>query len=163
MAVTNEKSTQLNNVDAAPPVANPAYNDGGRLRVKFFDFTQGAAAGDAGSTVDLVKLPAGKCRVLGALSFIEWSAFGASRVLDIGYTAHTDTDGATVAANAVALDNDINVASAGSAAMGSDAAVNLGKSLELNSKSGVTIQAACAGGTIPAGARLVGYVVYVQD
>lgn len=163
MAVTTEKSVELANADALPPVMNDVGNDHGRLRVKRFTFTQGAAAGDATSVQKLVKLPAGKVTVYTNLGYINWSAFGASRVLDVGHAAYNDPDGAAVAAGAAAWDNDIDVSAAGGAQLGSDVTAGVGKIVEYNSRSGVTIQASVAGGTIPAGATIKGYVVYSMD
>jgi len=163
MAVTTETSTQRSNPIASPPVMNPAYEDHGRLRVKAFTFTQGAAAGDATSTQGLVKLPPGKGRVYLGLSLLENSAFGASRTLDVGYAAHTQTDGTAVAADPNAFDNAIDVSSLASAALGSDVAAASGKMWEFDSKAGIDIGAVVAGGTIPAGATLTGYIVYSQD
>lgn len=163
MAVTTESSTQITNGTSLPPVMNPSYDDHGRVRCKVFTFTQGSAAGDATSTAGLVKLPPGVGRILLNESHIEWSAFGASRVLDIGYTAHTNTDGTAVVEDDNAFDNDIDVSSAGNAALGSDVAAASGKMYQFDSKEGITIFATVAGGTIPAGATLTGYVLYVMD
>jgi len=101
MTVTAEKSTQVTNMEAAPPVKLNAGELHGRMRIARFTFTQGAAAGDANSTADLVKLPPGKnITLLKNLSRFVCSAFGASRVLDIGHTGYANIDGTAVAAAA---------------------------------------------------------------
>lgn len=164
MAVTAEKSTQVTNMEATPPVRLSTRDHHGRTRIAAFTFTQGAAAGDAGSTMDLVKLPAGKVRVLKTGSVIVFSAFGAARVLDVGYTAFTKSDGTTQAASVDTIHDGANVAAAGSVVLG--AGTNgLGTSpfIDFDSRDGVTIQAKVGADTIPAGATLNGYISYVLD
>ena len=85
MAVTTEKSTQVTSEDAGTVTLEPK-DKGGRVRHLSFDFTQGAAAGDATSTQDLFIVPA-NTRLLGILSQLKFSAFGAARTLDVGDTA----------------------------------------------------------------------------
>lgn len=159
MAVTNESSTEyLKTTD--PRTYGSLTPEQAPKDIKFvpFTFTQGAAAGDATSTAQLAFLEGGRFVVLPKLSFIDWSAFGAARVLDIGLSAYTDEDGNTVAAAPTAFDEDIDVSAAGRAAMGSDIAAVTGGRFLVKSRSGVTIVATVAGGTIPAGATLTGYL-----
>ncbi len=152
MAVENEKSAEYT-IETAGGVGRLEPDRGGLVRYAYFKHTQ-AVAGDATSTVRLRKLPAGKLRILGAASAITFSAFGASRVLDVGYAAHTKADGTAVTLSANNLADDINVASAGSA-------VFTGKYTYLDSQDGVDILATVAGGTIPQGATLEGYIAYL--
>jgi hypothetical protein len=167
MAVTNETTPEFKDV------TDPRTN-GGVSSVYFrdlqyipFNFTQGAAAGDATSTMDLVYLQRGRYVILPKLSLIRWSAFGASRTLDVGITAHTDEAGAAVAASLARFDDDVDVSAAGSAALGSDLAaadfsgvyLNIGGSTNTD---GAIIRATVAGGTIPAAATLVGYLVVAK-
>lgn len=161
MAVTNSLSDQLTNAAAVPVVRNNAVDVTGKLRIAYFSFTQGAAAGDATSTADLVKLPPGRVRVLEELSKIRFSAFGASRVLDIGYKTYTGNDGVAVAADDDGFATDIDVSAAGNATF---AEANHAANTHLfQSRDGVTVYATVAGGTIPAAATLSGYVVYTMD
>ena len=165
MTVTAEKSTQVTNMEAAPPVKLNAGELHGRMRIARFTFTQGAAAGDANSTADLVKLPPGKNITLPKnLSRFVCSAFGASRVLDIGHTGYANIDGTAVAAAAdVILDGaDVSAAAIGSMGAGTNA-LTANDAFVFDNRSGVTIQAKCTGGTIPAGATLNGYFVYIED
>jgi hypothetical protein len=158
MATTAGKSTQITNMEAVPVTRVHAVDLGGKLRVAYFDYTQ-SGAGDAGSTVELVKLPAGRIRVIGALSKIKFSAFGASRVLDIGYKAHTDIAGDAVAADDDFFATDVDVSSAGSGVLN-----EAGLEVKLfQSRDGVTVNCTVAGGTIPDGATLLGYVVFAAD
>jgi len=164
MGVTTEKSTQETNRTATPPVKNPSYNEHGRVRTAYFAFNQGAAAGDATSTQDLVTLPPGIVRLIKTDSKFVCSAFGSSRTLDIGYAAHTNADGTAVplSANAILDDADVSAAAklecgAGTGALGTD------PTILFDSREGVKLYATVAGGTIPAGATIKGYFKYVTD
>lgn len=161
MGVTNENSTEYANQVAHPPVFEEVNMQKGKLRMYAFNFTQGAAAGDAGSTAKLIKLPAGRITLIGSLSKLYFSAFGTARVLDIGWTAYRDKSGTVVAADANDIDNDINVASAGSALLGTALTTNGLK--EFESSTGVDIVATVAGGTIPAAATLKGYLIIAVE
>lgn len=160
MAVTTETSDELDAYLGVPTSRINVHQWMGRVRIMHFTFTQGAAAGDANSIARLVKLPAGKVRVLGGMSKIYFSAFGASRVLDVGYDAYVDDNGDDVSADLDALANNINVASAGDSDIDNNTADG---TLLLESREGVEIQAQVAGGTIPAAATLKGYIAFVVD
>lgn len=167
MAVTNETTPEFKDV------TDPRTN-GGVSSVYFrdlqyipFNFTQGAAAGDATSTVDLVYLQRGRYVILPKLSLIRWSAFGSSRVMDIGVKAHTDEAGAAVSDALTRFDDDIDVSAAGSAAMGSNLAAADFSGVYLNvggtsNTDGAIIRCTVTGGTIPAAATLVGYLVVAK-
>ena len=159
MAVTTEKSTQVTNIDAGT-IIEP-LDLSGKLRIACFNFTQGSAAGDANSTADLVKLPAGKIRIFGALSRVCHSAFGTGRTLDVGYAAYTNQAGTAVNADEDALHSAADVSAAGnftpSDEMGDDAY------LDIESLTGVTIKAKCESATLPVGATLNGYIVYAVE
>lgn len=158
MAVSNENSTQyeLQN-DNQSALNAPAH---GKLRVLSFEHTQ-AVAGDAGSVTTLIKLPAGKIRVLTNLSKIEHSAFGSSRTLGVGFAAYTNEAGTDVAADPDYFASAVNVAAAGTFVLDESATPAL--SQELDSKQGIVVNATVAGGTIPAGATLKGYILYVVE
>lgn len=133
------------------------------LEVMPFTFTQ-SGAGNAGSTATLIQLQKGRYRIFPRSSYINWTAFGASRLLDIGLSAYTAEDGSTVAIAAARFDDDVDVSAAGGAFMGSDlsAADSIGVDVLVGGTSntdGVAILATVAGGTIPDGAVLRGYLV----
>lgn len=161
MAVTAEKSTQIANVEAVPAVHMHPDDLHGKMKIIRFNFTQGAAAGDATSTQQLVKLPPGRWRVMLALSRIAHSAFGAARTLDLGWQAYTDKDGVAVAADPNGLDDGVDVSAAGNYNPGGTIGGDETKLFE--SSDGVTIEAQCNDGTIPAAATLDGYLVAVAD
>jgi hypothetical protein len=159
MAVTTEKSTQVSNKTATPPVNNPAYNEGGDLKVFYFSFTQGSAAGDANSTADLLTMPPGKYRILLDQGNVTCSAFGASRTLDLGYTAYTNYDGTAVTADEDGFISAADISAAATVATSEALAAGADRTYFVDSKEGFTLRAKCAGGTIPVGATLKGYVV----
>lgn len=161
MAVTQEKSDQITNQEASPPVMAGVDTLRGKLKILRFTYTQGAAAGDAGSLSELVKVPAGVVRVFLALSRITTSAFGAARTMDIGWLAYTDTDGAAVAADPNGLDDGVDVSSAVSFAP--TGTVGEDETYLFESNGGVTLTAQTNDATIPAAATINGYFVYVQD
>lgn len=152
MAVTNQNSAQYD-ADRLYPVEY-----GGKVRISYFEFTQITAAGDALSTAELCRLPMGRIRILPQNSRIAWSAFGASRVLDVGFRAYVTEGNAAVAEVANQLVNDIDVSSAG-------AGVAIGTLLKFDifSTKGVVVFAQVAGGTIPLAATLKGYIAYVAE
>lgn len=160
MAVTTQKSTQVTNMDATPPTIMDTTSLHGRMRVAYFLHTQDGA-GDATSTVDLVKLPAGKGRILIRSSWLASSAFGSSRTLDIGYVAHTDNSGDAVAVDVDGLLDGLDNSSATAAMLGTG--TNALDTYLYDSNAPLTIQAVVAGGTIPDTATLEGYIVYVLD
>jgi len=163
MAVTTESSDEFTNQNATPPTIMDSITNGGRVRFAKVTFTQGAAAGDATSTVDLIDLPAGKVRFLGNMSNLVFSAFGAARTLDIGWLAHVDQDGVAVVADADGLDDGIDVSAAGRVTLGTNIAVTNGDSHVFQSRGGVTLQATVLVDTIPAAATIEGVIAYTFD
>lgn len=160
MAVTTENSTEYGNSVATPPTMNETFSWGGAMRPYFFSFTQGAAAGDAGSLANLVTVPAGRFRVILPQSRIYFSAMGTARTMDLGHAAYTDQDGTAVAADPNDLDDGVDVSSAGS--VNPSGTIGTHETKEFNSNSGVTFQAQINDGTIPASATISGYIMIVS-
>lgn len=164
MAVTNEYSAEFQAAVNATPTQRVDVNKwGGKLRARYFKHTQGAAAGDINSTAELVRLPAGKVRIIGHLSRIEFSAFGAARTLDVGNRAYTKQDGTTQAESAAFYASAVDVAAAGNLILNEAQAAGTHANLLVESKTGFDIFAKVAGGTWPAGAVTEGTIVYVLD
>lgn len=165
MAVTTQKSTHLTNLDADPVVYDHAVNIRGKLRMVQWDFTQ-SGAGDANSTIDLIKLPPGRVRVFMDKSQLYNAALGTGRTLDVGWTAYEDIEGDTIAADADGLIDGADVAAAG---LASDTELRTGNGLDeldsilFESKEGVTIQAIVLGGTIPDTTVLKGQFCIAQE
>jgi hypothetical protein len=151
MAVTIQYSSELTNQNASPVVvASPDVNTG-KLRVETFEFTQATANGDAGSYAYLVKLPAGKVKVILPLSRIAHSALGALRTLDLGWLAYEDKNGVTVS----------DVSASGS--FNPSGTVGGAETYTFESKEGVTISAQINGATLDVGNTLKGYIIYVKE
>lgn len=163
MAVTTQYSVQETNRLATPPILNPAYNDGGKVRRKYFSFTQ-SGAGDANSLANLVTLPPGVVRLSKVSSRFVCSAFGSGRTLDIGYLAHTKRDGTAVDASIDGILDGGDVSAAAALACGAGTnALGADPTILFDSKEGVTIQAKCLGDTMPDDATLAGYFEYTVE
>lgn len=163
MALTAEKSTQVTNLEASPVVNPPTDEFYGRVRYALGEFTQGAAAGDANSTADLVFIPQG-CRIL-PQSQVFVSALGTSRTLDVGHTAHVEADGTDVSAAVDKFIDGLDVSSAvlhapfGTGTNG----VNKFQFVEQIDGGRALIQAKCLGGTLLAAATIDAHVLFVKD
>lgn len=147
MVATVKKSEQIKMVEEGKINASA---DNAKLRMACFEFNQGTSAGTAGSTADLVVLPA-LCRIIPTLSRITTSALGAT--LNIGLRAYTDVEG-----NAVVEDDDaLANALAGDATSKN---LNVEGYVDVDSRHSVTV---FAKGTLPANATLKGYIAYLAD
>lgn len=162
MPVTAQQSNQVANAVAVPPVKNEVV-DLAKLRLARIDFKQ-IGAGSIGSTIDLAKLGAAHYRIIPALSWLSWSAFGASATLSVGHTGYTKLDGTAVAAAPAAIDDTRNVAALGVGflGLGANAIANAG-SLEIECKGNLLLQAVVAGAAIPDQATLTGWIAFVVD
>ena len=160
MAVTTQKSTEYTNATSNPVVQNPVHDYHGRVRIAYFTHDQDGA-GDAGSSVALCALPAGKVRVLLSSSnaYCNWTTGGAT--LDLGWDAYTNTDGTSVAADVDGLVDGLNVETAGYQNFGANTTATGGTYL-FESQGGVVIRATSPG-AIAGGDDLVGYIMYVVD
>lgn len=161
MAVTTENSDEYARIVAVPGKVNPTHAWHGRMRIGYFNFTQGAAAGDAGSVARLIKLPAGKVRVILPLSRIAFDALGAARTMDLGWEAYTNDDGTAVAADPNGLDDGVDVSGAGS--VNPAGTVGDHETYLFESQDGVVLTAQFNDGTIPAATNVSGYFIYVVD
>jgi len=162
MAVTTEKSTQVTNLDASPVVLPPVDEYGARIMYSLGQFTQGALAGDANSLFDLAKMPPG-ARVL-PQSRVFFSAFGTSRTVDVGFTAHTEADNTVVAAVVDKFIDGLDVSSVGDGFFGSGTNADDDFQFVEEIKEGeVVIQGKVLGGTIPAAATFNLHALYAKD
>ncbi len=160
MAVTTQKGDQVTNLDATPPVVENTANMHGRMRIAYFSHTQ-SGAGDANSTVEVVRLPAGKVRLLGALSRIEHNWTVSTVDMNVGWAAYVDIDGTAVVADPNGLDAAIDVDSAGTIAVGSVLGTADTKLFESQSGVSIELQAVAAG--LADTDTVEGYLVYVVD
>jgi hypothetical protein len=97
-AVLTTKAAPYATVGSVPPVNAEVNEWRGHLRVMHFKLTLAVAHGIA-STITLVKLPAGRVRVINTLSRIFWTNPTDGAAVDIGYAAHVDSDGTAVVAS----------------------------------------------------------------
>ena len=82
-------------------------------------------------------------------------------MLDVGWQAYTDLDGNAVVADPNGLADNIDVAAAGAKTV--TGTIGEDETKQFLSRDEIVIEATVAGGTIPAGATLNGYLVYVKD
>jgi len=156
----SEQVTKLNAVPAEPLNVDESH---GKVRICRFDYSQ-VAEGAIGTVIELVKLPAGRIRVLGNESSMYRSALGTGVTLDVGWAAYTDFAGDAVVADPDGLDDGVDVAAAGTASLGSVAAVLAeAGSKVFESQEGVVINATIGVAVIPAAGKLKGYIAYVLD
>lgn len=157
MAVTETLANHML-ADARPyPI-----DEHGKLRFLCATIVQGAAAGDAGSTVIIGDLPSGRVRVLPHLSRYKVTALGASRTMDIGHEAYYDRADPTDTGEADddnAFADNIDVSSATDAAF----PVLAGTFFDMYSTKGVRLYATVDGGTIPAAAVFEFAIAYLYE
>ena len=161
MAITTQYSTEYNTAYVANSGSLETNVQGGRVRCAYFTVAQDGA-GDAGSSAALVKLPAGKVRLLASQSkaYVNWTT--SSATLDLGWDAYTSPDGTAVTADADGIDNGIDVDAAGFQTFGSALTATGGTKL-FESKDGVVIRATSTDVAIADGDDLVGFLLYVVD
>lgn len=150
MGVTTERSAAVQVKEGTATTSLTRLQQQIQVGIMPIDFTQGAAAGDATSTMALCKMPAGKHKVLNIV--LVTSAFGSSRTLAVGYEAHTNEAGTAVSASANAFKAAYDVSSS--------ATTLVTLNTDMDSASGYVINSVVAGGTIPAGATIKGYVEF---
>jgi hypothetical protein len=161
LAVT--ESTQYGYLLDVPPVALAPCDHHGRIRMAWFDWLNGAVAGDAGGVISVVKLPAGRVRLLGRLSSIYHNMTTGSNTIDIGWAAYTGIDGVAVDADPDGLDDGVSVETAGTINVGTVAAVaaTCGSKV-FESQTGVVITITSVG-IVAAADVLQGFFAYVLD
>jgi hypothetical protein len=160
--MSTENSTEYGNTVASPPRRNRPDQQHGRVRIASITHTQ-AAQGADGSTVNLCVIPPGRGRILKRLSFLQASALGSTRTMDIGHTGWTKMDGTEQAAVADVISDGVDVSSATAAALGVGTNADDSPVIVYDSKDPITIQMLIAGGTLDAGETFDGYIAYVTD
>ena len=163
MAVTTQKSTEYTNATATPVTLNEANVYHGSVRIAFFTHDQDGV-GDAGSSVALCKLPAGKVKVLlkSSNAYVNWTT--SSATLDLGWDAYTDINGTAVAADPDGLVDGLDVDTVGYQTLEGALAgiIATGGTYTFETQSGVVIRATSPTAMVD-GDDLVGYLLYVVD
>lgn len=166
MGVTTQESAQFTDAYTdAPPELNPVSTWNGKVQFAFFSHDQ-SGAGDATSSVALVKLPAGRVRIILGLSqaYVNWTT--GSATLDLGWDAYTGLDGVAVAADPDGLCDGIDVDTVGLRTFSTGAVAGVvatGYTKVFTSKEGVTIRATSQDTAIASGDDLVGWIAYVSN
>lgn len=166
MTITTQESVQYENAFTdAPRNMNPVSQWGGKVQFAFFSHDQDGA-GEATSSVALVKLPPGRVRLVLGLSqaYVNWTT--GSATLDLGWDAYTGLDGVAVDADPNGLVDGMDVDTVGlrTFSTGAVAAVlATGYTKEFVSKDGVVIRATSQDTAIASGDDLVGWMAYVCD
>lgn len=151
--MASQNSTQYGNTQADPRVLNEVNEDRGRVRVKAFDFEQ-SGSGSAGDLVLLASMDAGKSRILQAV--LTNSAFGSGRTLDLGHQGYVPLVGSSnVAPDPDAFSDGLDVSAAATNV------IHINKVVA--AKDAFVLTAQINDGTIPANAKLSGYIMYVVD
>ena len=168
MGVTATNSTQVANAANVPVITNTVTDHGSRIRVALGNCIQGSAAGDAGSSFNVLYLPY-NATVLPQLSFVYCSAYGASRVLAMGFAAYTEYDGTVVSAVTNQFVSAASITNAGYVVFGTTGLSTTpykfvsGTAGVRDTAGGILITATVTGGTIPALATLDAVICYVID
>ena len=159
MAVTTQYSTEYDKGYITQSDKLQTTEAHGRVRMAYFVHDQ-SGAGDATSSVAIVKLPPGRVRVLGKQSnvYVNWTT--ASATLDAGWDAYTDLAGDAVAADPNGLDDGVSVETAGNINLGSALAAS-GYTKVFESQDGVVLRLTSQDTAIAAGddAALAGLAV----
>ena len=163
MAVTTQKSTEYTNATATPVTLNEANVYHGRVRIAYFTHDQDGV-GDAGSSVALCSLPAGKVKVLlkSSNAYVNWTT--SSATLDLGWDAYTDINGDAVALDIDGLVDGLDVDTVGYQSLEGALAgiIATGGTYTFETQSGVVIRATSPTAMVD-GDDLVGYLLYVVD
>lgn len=166
MAILALRSTQE---PVRGSVYNPrlyAFDQIAKVRYAYASVPAVAVAGDIATTLDLLRIPQGRVRVLPFLSYLWCSAWGASRTLDLGFRAYYGSDGKTVVAEAATQLKAAKDVSAALAASQIDTASHIDfysqASVDEKDK-GPILFGTVAGGTIPVNATLEIQLAYMQN
>lgn len=150
--MAEQNSVQVARAVSTPRTMSATHEDRGRIRIKAFDFKQ-SGTGAVGSFANLVRMDVGNIRILQIV--VTNTSFGSGRTISYGHGVYDTVEGTQVVAS-----NDLFVASSAVNASGTKV---LYVNKVVNSISNYTIHARFRTGTVPANAKLTGYVLYVND
>ena len=154
-------SEQYANSVAKPPTFNKSSDWGAKLRMSEskLTFTAAGFTTAAAGDISLIRMPAGRVRILPDLSRVICPQGTSTSDLDIGYGAYVGMDNVAVVASPAALDGSIDV---GGGAI--DAALSLPANGELviESKSGFDIVCSFDTAASPASGDMYVRIAYMQ-
>jgi len=159
MAVTNTKSNEVLAAES-PTGRNYPVSDHGKMRSLYCKVVQGAAAGDATSTLELFDLPPGRVRIWPQEIRVKCTALGAARTLVIGHKAYSSTGKMT---GDTAADDDAFSTAIDVAAAGIKSGVSTALKFDIYSADGVRVFGTIGGGTIPAAAEIEVFLPYTYE
>lgn len=146
-------AVEYGNQVAVPPTPLDPTQDKGRVRIAHFDFT-GITSAAIGDLINLIKLPAGKVRILKVC--IKHASWATSSTLSIGHTGYTlATDKSAVAAAAAAF--------LAATAMNNTTDIDALADVVIDSTSGFTLTGTIGGAAAGSLANSSGWVEYVVD
>ena len=122
-----------------------------------FNYTHTAGAGTG--EVNLIRLPAGKYRILSDLSLIVSSAMVTAADLHIGHRAYTQPDGTAVAEDDNALADNLDAGSA----IDQSLPLPAGGELVIDSRDDLVFYAMVDTANIEDTDTISGYIVYVRE
>lgn len=165
MAVTTQESDLYAfQTNSTSNIGEFFASENGKLHAAYFVHDQ-SGAGEAGSSVALVRLPPGRVRLILPLSYLYVNWTTASATLDLGWDAYTDIDGSAVVADPDGLIDGLDVESAD--VFGAEELTTLaglaasGWTKLFESKSGVVIRATSPG-AIASGDDISGVLTYLS-
>ena len=163
MGVTTQESSLVANATAG--TFNSSVDGGGRVHASYFSHTQDGA-GDATSSVALVKLPAGRVRLMLGLSMLHVDWTTGSATLDLGWDAYVGLDGVAVVADPNGLIDGLDVDTAGRYS-GEDLVTAItdqdGGTKLFTSQAGVTIRATSQDVALATSSAIAGYLAYLKE
>lgn len=154
-------STQYANSIAKPPTANKPSDWGAKLRCSqsTLTFTAAGFTTAAAGDLALIRMPAGRVRILTDLSRIICPAGTATSDLDVGIGTYTGMDGVAVAAAPIALADSLDV---GGAAIDAAPVLPTNGELLVESVSGFNIVASFDTANSPASGDMIVRIVFMQ-
>lgn len=142
-----------------------AFDQIAKERITYGNLAAVAVAGDIGTTIDLVRLPQGRVRLLPYKSYLWCSAFGVARTLDLGFRAYYGSDGKTLVAEAgtqLKAAKDVSGALAASQIDTTSHIDFYSQGSSDDKQKGPILFGTVGGGTIPIGATLEVMLTYLQ-
>lgn len=143
-----------------------AFDQIAKERIAYATIVPPVAAGDILTTIDLLRIPQGRVRILPYKSHVWCSAWGAARTLDLGFRAYLGSDGKTAVAEAgTQLVNAKDVSGALAASQISTVShIDFFSQASVDEKSkGPILFGTVRGDTIPIGATLEVILTYLQN
>lgn len=154
-----DKSSQYTNYNTRPQTFNDAVDWSSKLRTSYakLTFTAAGFTTAAAADIKLIRMPAGKVRIISDLCRVVCPAGTLNSDLDIGYGAYTKQDGTAGSASGNAFADSLDV---GGGAIDQTFPLPAGGFTEIESATGFDIVCSFDTANSPASGDLVVSVVY---